>query len=103
LYVTFGISTILLPGGLLAPLFSAFGISGTSLVVSRASVVVAISIFTCAFMVMSIGTALSNVAPTLEEAAACLGAGPFATFRRVVLPLGRAGGAARPPAGFRLA
>src|SRR6186713_599384 len=27
LYVAFGISTVLLPGGLLAPLFSAFGIS----------------------------------------------------------------------------
>ena len=49
------------------------------------------SIFTFPFMVMSIGTALSNVDPTLEEAAACLGAGPFATFRRVVLPLARSG------------
>jgi putative spermidine/putrescine transport system permease protein len=91
LYVTFGISTILLPGGLLAPVFSALGISGTSLLFSLPSVVFAMSIFTFPFMVMSIGTALSNVDPTLEEAAACLGAGPFATFRRVVLPLARSG------------
>ena len=91
LYVTFGISTILLPGGLLAPLFSALGIAGASLLFSLPSVVFAMSIFTFPFMVMSIGTALSNVDPTLEEAAACLGAGPLTTFRRVVLPLGRSG------------
>src|SRR6188474_310386 len=91
LYVTFGISTILLPGGPLAPVFTALGVSGTSLLYSLPSVVFAMSIFTFPFMVMSIGTALSNVDPTLEEAAACLGAGPFSTFRRVVLPLARSG------------
>jgi ABC-type spermidine/putrescine transport system permease subunit II len=34
------------------------------------------SIFTFPFMVMNVGAALSNVDPTLEEAAACLGARP---------------------------
>jgi len=91
LYVTFGISTVLLPGGLLAPLLGALGVSGTSLLFSLPAVVFAMSIFTFPFMVMSIGTALSNVDPTLEEAAACLGAGPFATFRRIILPLARSG------------
>jgi putative spermidine/putrescine transport system permease protein len=42
-------------------------------------------------MVMNIGTALSNVDPTLEEAAACLGARPWQTFRRILLPLTRSG------------
>jgi ABC-type spermidine/putrescine transport system permease subunit I len=91
LYVTFGISTVLLPGGPLAPLFDQLGISGTSLLFSLPSVVFAMSIFTFPFMVMSIGTALSNVNPTLEEAAACLGASTFQTFRRVILPLARSG------------
>jgi putative spermidine/putrescine transport system permease protein len=91
LYVTFGISMVLLPGGPLDPLFGALGVSGTSLLFSLPAVVFAMSIFTFPFMVMSIGTALSNVDPTLEEAAACLGAGPFQTFRRVVLPLARSG------------
>jgi ABC-type spermidine/putrescine transport system permease subunit I len=49
------------------------------------------SIFTFPFMVMNIGTSLSNVDPTLEEAAACLGARPWQTFTRVLLPLTRAG------------
>src|SRR4029453_18890652 len=91
LYVTFGIGTILLPGGPLAPLFDALGVSGASLLFSLPSVVFAMSIFTFPFMVMGCGTGLSNGAPTLEEAAACLGAGPFSTFRRVVLPLARSG------------
>jgi putative spermidine/putrescine transport system permease protein len=91
LYVTFGISTVLLPGGLLGPFFDAIGISGTSLLFSLPSVVFAMAIFTFPFMVMSVGTALSNVDPTLEEAAACLGAGTFGTFRRVILPLARSG------------
>ena len=91
LYVTFGIGTILLPGGPLAPLLTALGVSGTSLLFSLPSVVFAMSIFTFPFMVMSIGTALSNVDPTLEEAAACLGAGSFQTFRHVILPLARSG------------
>jgi ABC-type spermidine/putrescine transport system permease subunit I len=49
------------------------------------------SIFTFPFMVLSIGTALGNVDPVLEEAAACLGARPWQTFRRVIVPLTRAG------------
>jgi len=53
--------------------------------------VFAMSIFTFPFMVMSIGAALSNVDPTLEEAAACLGAKPRQTLRRVLLPLTRSG------------
>jgi ABC-type spermidine/putrescine transport system permease subunit I len=58
---------------------------------SLPSVVFAMSIFTFPFMVLNIGTALGNVDPTLEEAAACLGARPWQTFRRIVLPLTRAG------------
>src|SRR4029079_19530730 len=53
--------------------------------------VVAMSIFTFPFMVMNVGAALSNVDPNLEEAAACLGARPWQTFRRILLPLTRTG------------
>ena len=91
LYVAFGMSFILLPGGPLDPLFNLLGISSTALLFSLPAVVFAMAIFTFPFMVMSIGTALSNVDPTLEEAAACLGARPWQTFWRVVLPLTRAG------------
>jgi ABC-type spermidine/putrescine transport system permease subunit I len=91
LYVAFGLSFILLPGGPLDPVFNLLGISSTALLFSLPAVVFAMAIFTFPFMVMSIGTALSNVDPMLEEAAACLGARPWQTFWRIVLPLTRAG------------
>ena len=91
LYVAFGMRFILLPGGPADPILQLLGIPNTSLLFSLPSVVFAMAIFTFPFMVMSIGTALSNVDPTLEEAAACLGARPTQTLRRVLLPLTRAG------------
>ncbi len=91
LYIAFGMRFILLPGGPATPLFEALGIPSTSVLYSMPSVVFAMSVFTFPFMVMNIGAALSNVDPTLEEAAACLGARPWQTFRRILLPLTRSG------------
>ena len=91
LYIAFGMTFVLLPGGPATPLLQLFGIDPTSVLYSLPSVVFAMSVFTFPFMVMNIGAALSNVDPTLEEAAACLGARPWQTFRRVLLPLTRAG------------
>jgi ABC-type spermidine/putrescine transport system permease subunit I len=91
LYIAFGMRFILLPGGPATPLFQFLGIQNTSVLYSLPSVVFAMSIFTFPFMVMNVGAALSNVDPTLEEAAACLGARPHQTFRRILLPLTRTG------------
>jgi ABC-type spermidine/putrescine transport system permease subunit I len=91
LYIAFGMRFILLPGGPATPLLQALGIPSTSLLYSLPSVVFAMSIFTFPFMVMNIGTALGNVDPKLEEAAACLGARPWQTLIRVLLPLTRSG------------
>jgi spermidine/putrescine transport system permease protein len=91
LYIAFGMRFILLPGGPASPLFQALGIPSTALLYSLPSVVFAMAIFTFPFMVMNIGTALGNVDPMLEEAAACLGARPWTTFRRILLPLTRGG------------
>ena len=91
LYIAFGMTFVLLPGGPATPLLQLLRIDPTSVLYSLPSVVFAMSVFTFPFMVMNIGAALSNVDPTLEEAAACLGARPWQTFRRVLLPLTRAG------------
>ncbi|HEX5825732.1 MAG TPA: ABC transporter permease subunit [Candidatus Limnocylindrales bacterium] len=91
LYIAFGMRFILLPGGPATPILQALGVASTDALFSLPSVVFAMSIFTFPFMVLNIGTALGNVDPTLEEAAACLGARPWQTFRRIVLPLTRAG------------
>jgi len=91
LYIAFGMRFILLPGGPATPVLQALGVVGTDALFSLPSVVFAMSIFTFPFMVLNIGTALGNVDPQLEEAAACLGARPWQTFRRIILPLTRAG------------
>jgi ABC-type spermidine/putrescine transport system permease subunit I len=91
LYIAFGMRFILLPGGPATPILEALGVASTDVLYSLPSVVFAMSIFTFPFMVMNIGAALSNVDPTLEEAAACLGARPWQTFRRILLPLTRSG------------
>lgn len=91
LYIAFGIRFLLLPGGPASPLLNALGISNLSVLYGLPTVVFAMAVFTFPFMVMNIGTALSNVDPTLEEAAACLGARPWQTFRRILLPLTRSG------------
>jgi ABC-type spermidine/putrescine transport system permease subunit I len=91
LYIAFGMRFILLPGGWLSPLLDLLGLQGTQLLYGMPSVVFAMAIFTFPFMVMNVGAALSNVDPTLEEASVCLGAKPWQTFWRVVLPLTRSG------------
>ena len=91
LYIAFGLGFLFLPGGPAAPLLAFLGIPSTSALYGLPSTVFAMAIFTFPFMVMNVGAALSNVDPTLEEAAACLGARPWQTFRRVLLPLTRSG------------
>jgi ABC-type spermidine/putrescine transport system permease subunit I len=91
LYIAFGLRFILLPGGWLSPLLDLLGLQGTQLLYGMPSVVFAMAIFTFPFMVMNVGAALSNVDPTLEEVSICLGAKPWQTFWRVVLPLTRSG------------
>jgi ABC-type spermidine/putrescine transport system permease subunit I len=91
LYIAFGMRFILLSGGPATPLLQLLGIENTQALYSLPSVVFAMSIFTFPFMVMNIATALSNVDPTLEEAAVCLGARPWQTFSRILLPLTRTG------------
>jgi putative spermidine/putrescine transport system permease protein len=91
LYIAFGMRFILLPGGWLTPLFNLLGLEGVQILYGLPSVVFAMAIFTFPFMVMNVGAALSNVDPMLEEASVCLGAQPWQTFWRVLLPLTRAG------------
>jgi ABC-type spermidine/putrescine transport system permease subunit I len=91
LYLSFGMHYMLLPNGPLGPLLAALNIQATALLYSLPSVLFAMAVFTFPFMVMNIGTALTNVDPLLEEAATCLGANPWQGFWRVLFPLSRSG------------
>jgi ABC-type spermidine/putrescine transport system permease subunit I len=91
LYIAFGMRFILLPGGWLTPILEGLGLQGVQILYGLPSVVFAMAIFTFPFMVMNVGAALSNVDPILEEASVCLGAKPWQTFWRIILPLSRSG------------
>jgi sulfate transport system permease protein len=59
---------------------------GVDVAFKRAGVVVALLFVTLPFVVRTVQPVLLELDREVEEAAASLGAGPFATFRRVVLP-----------------
>jgi spermidine/putrescine transport system permease protein len=91
LYLAFGLYYMLLPTGPLGPVLEFLDIPATKLLFSLPAVLLAMAVFTFPFMVMNIGAALSNVDPTLEEAARTLGARPWQIFTRVVFPLSKSG------------
>lgn len=91
LYLAFGLYYVLLPDGPMAGVLDLLGMKGTSLLYSEGMTLFAMAIFTFPFMVMNVGAALSNVDPTLEEAARTLGAKPWQVFTRVLFPLSWSG------------
>ena len=91
LYLAFGLYYVLLPGGPLAGVLDFLHLKGTDLLYSEPMTLFGMALFTFPFMVMNVGAALSNVDPTLEEAALTLGAKPWQVFTRVLFPLSRSG------------
>ncbi len=87
LYLAFGLFYVLLPTGPGAPLLDFLGIDAARLLFSEPMTVFGMALFTFPFMVMNVVAALSNVDPTLEEAAKTLGAASWQTFVKIVFPL----------------
>jgi putative spermidine/putrescine transport system permease protein len=87
LYLAYGLSYIFLPNGPVSPLLEFLGIEATKWLYSEPATLFGMMMFTFPFMVMNIGAALSNVDPTLEEAASTLGAPGWKIFMRVLFPL----------------
>jgi sulfate transport system permease protein len=59
---------------------------GINLAYSRPGVWLALAFVTLPFVVRSVQPVLLTIEPDMEEAARSLGAGPFTTFRRILLP-----------------
>ena len=59
---------------------------GVNVAYTRAGVCLALAFVTLPFVVRSVQPVLMTIEPDMEEAARCLGAGPFTTFRRILLP-----------------
>ncbi|SFA52471.1 putative spermidine/putrescine transport system permease protein [Parageobacillus thermantarcticus] len=85
----FGWYLLLLPNGTIHQLLTSLGIteSPPKLLFSEAGVVIGLSNAYLPFMILSIATSLYNIDPSLEKAAAILGAGPLRSFVSITLPL----------------
>ncbi len=86
---TFGWMVLLAPNGVIAIALQKIGLldGALSLLGHPSGVIIGLSHVLLPFMVLSISSNLSYIDGKLEEAAAGLGASPWRTFLRVVLPL----------------
>lgn len=81
----FALPTIV-AGAVLLALYGQHSPVGLNLAYTRAGVLLALAFETLPFVVRAVQPVLLTMEPDQEEAAACLGAGPLATFWRIVLP-----------------
>jgi ABC-type spermidine/putrescine transport system permease subunit I len=88
---TFGWLVILGRNGLINAAVTAFGFDRLALLYNETAVVIGLANVFLPFMVLPLMASIERIDPALEEAARNLGASWFATFRRVILPLSRAG------------
>ncbi|WP_395703403.1 ABC transporter permease [Aquabacterium sp.] len=82
----FGWSLVLGPAGFVNQFLEWVGIGRTRLLYTPIAVVVALVHVMLPFMVIPVWTSLQKLDPWVENAALSLGASPFTTWRRVVLP-----------------
>ncbi|CAN5632278.1 spermidine/putrescine ABC transporter permease PotB [soil metagenome] len=89
LYLTYGLRFVFGANGPLAPMLDFLGLDSRTLLFAYPEqlTIIGMAIFTFPFMVMNIAAALSNVDPTLEEAARTLGAKPRQVLTKILLPL----------------
>lgn len=91
IYVSYGLWNMFLPGGIFDALYSITGLSYRHVLYTPYAVVLGFSIFTLPFMVLYTSASLSEIDPSIEEAAHTLGASPLKTFIKVTLPLSAPG------------
>jgi spermidine/putrescine transport system permease protein len=78
---------VLAKQGVLNDALTGIGLPALDLANSRAAVVLGFTHFFTMLLTLTIYASLVQLPPNLRRAAADLGAGPFATFRHVILPL----------------
>lgn len=81
----FALPTIVAGLTLLA-LYGPTGPTGIDVAYTRWALVLALLFVTLPFVIRTVQPVLLELSREMEEAAACLGAGPFKTFRRIILP-----------------
>ncbi len=84
---TYGWLVILGDRGFLPSVLRSVGISPGRLVFNETGVVIGLTEILMPYMILALLAGFGRLDPTLEDAAASLGAPPWTRFRRVVLPL----------------
>ena len=84
---TYGWMLILGDAGFVPSLLRAIGFDPPRLVFNATGVVIGLAEILMPYMILSLLAGFGRLNPTLDEAAASLGAPPFTVFRRVILPL----------------
>ena len=82
----FGWSMLLGPEGLVNGLLGVFGLGPVKILYTEAAIVIALVHVMLPFMVIPVWTSLQKLDTGVENAALSLGATPFTTLRRIVLP-----------------
>lgn len=82
----FGWSMLLGPQGLMNGLLGLLGIGPLKVLYTETAIVIALVHVMLPFMVIPVWTSLQKLDPGVENAALSLGATPFTTLRRIVLP-----------------
>jgi putative spermidine/putrescine transport system permease protein len=88
---TFGWYIIFGSEGPFTGLWRSMGASGGSIIGTEFAVIVGMVEFGLPFMIFSLAASIEKISPSLEEAAANLGASPGLVLLRVLLPLSKAG------------
>jgi len=84
---TYGWMILLQDSGIINQLLRAIGFAPLHLMYNDTGVVIGLTHVFIPFMVLPIASTIQSIDPELELAARNLGAGPWRSFRRVVLPL----------------
>jgi putative spermidine/putrescine transport system permease protein len=84
---TFGWIILLSNNGFVNNILGLFGFEPTQFLYRSLGIVVGLTHVMLPFMVLTLMSALSNIDPALEQASRSLGASPWRSFRRIVIPM----------------
>jgi iron(III) transport system permease protein len=82
----FSLIVVLGPRGLLQGALEGFGVERLPSIYGFPGAWLALTLFTYPFVFLSVRAGFAGLDPSLEDAARCLGRGPWQTFRHVTLP-----------------
>jgi putative spermidine/putrescine transport system permease protein len=84
---TFGWIILLSNNGFVNNVLGLLGLEGRQFLYQSSGIIVGLTHVMLPFMVLTLMSALANIDPALEQASRSLGASPWRSFRRVVVPM----------------